>query len=41
MTSWDFSVDHFFPSLYGPRVYSASKRNEYQEIPEALRAAEA
>jgi len=28
---WDFLVIQFFRPHYGPGVYSASKRNEYQD----------
>jgi hypothetical protein len=28
---WNFSLTKFFRPHYGPRVYSASNRNEYQE----------
>jgi hypothetical protein len=31
MTSLDFSVNVILPAQYGPEVYSASNRNEYQE----------
>ena len=36
---WNFSLEKSFRSHYGPGVYSASNRNEYQEHFPGVKAA--